>query len=286
VTQVASPSSRHDDGHGVPYDGEYLLRNTPQRQLPGIARGQHATARGQGFEQVVGWTILGSLAPGSGLIAAGKRGAWVFVVAVTVLLGVVAAGAYLVIDPTAFAASLVGSPDKILLAAGALAALIVGWALVVLATHASARRFAALTRGQRLLSALLVASLIAIVAVPAGYAAQDALLARDTITMVFKDRGSPLNKNSKGPDTTKADPWAGVPRVNVLLMGGARRATPRRRAGSHRVCSTWAATTRSGTAVPASTAATSTGWAGSGACSVPWSSRPTPRPSPSASPTS
>jgi LCP family protein required for cell wall assembly len=220
VTEVASPSSLYDDGHRVPYDGEYLLRNTPQRQLPGVARGRHATARGQGFEQVVAWTVLGGLVPGSGLIAAGKRGAGVFVVAVTVLLGVAAAGAYLVIDPTVFAASLVGSPDKILLAAGALAALIVGWALVVLATHASARRFAALTRGQRLLSALLVASLIAIVAVPAGYAAQDALLARDTITMVFKDRGSPLNKNSKGPDTTKADPWAGVPRVNVLLMGG------------------------------------------------------------------
>jgi len=222
VTQLASPSSRrHGEGRG-PLDAEHLLRRpapaSPEYSLE-PPRGRHATPRGQGFERVVGWTILGSIVPGSGLIAAGRRGLGGFVVTVTVLLTLAAAGAALMVDPTTFVASLLGDPNKILLVAGGMIALALGWMIVVLTTHSATRRYGTLTGGQRMLATLLVLSLIGAVAVPTVYAAQDALLARDTLNTIFTRSNSPLNKNSKVPNTTKADPWAGVPRVNVLLMG-------------------------------------------------------------------
>ena len=72
-----------------------------------------------------------------------------------------------------------------------------GWAGVVLSTHAATRRYGDLTGGQRVLASLLVTSLIALVAVPTVFGAQDAFLASDTIRTMFKDDGAPLNKNSR-----------------------------------------------------------------------------------------
>jgi LCP family protein required for cell wall assembly len=238
VTQLVPPSSwegRHDPSahrpdyrrdagaHRDPDARHAMYHDFPPQPAPvaaGDARGRHATPRGQGFGRIVGWTLLGSLVPGTGLIAAGRRGVGGFVLTVAVLLAVAAAGAALVVNPTTFVASLVGEPDKILMVTGALLALVLAWMAVVLSTHAATRRYGNLTGGQRTLATLLVFALLAVVAVPTVYAAQDALLARNTIMTMFKSTGGPLNKNSKGPDTTKTDPWAGTPRVNVLLMGG------------------------------------------------------------------
>jgi LCP family protein required for cell wall assembly len=221
VTQLMSPSSRH--GRGEP-DARHATHHHfgygPVPEPLGNARGRHATPRGQGFERVVGWTILGSIIPGAGLIAAGRRVAGGFALTVATLVAIGLGAFLLTVDRVRFAASFLADPNKILIAAGLFVVLVLGWITIVLSTHAATRRYSSLTGGQRVLAATLVAALIGVVGVPTLMGAEDALLASDTIRTMFKGSGDPLSGSSKGPDAGKPDPWANVPRINVLLMGG------------------------------------------------------------------
>ena len=89
MTQTA-PSRRAQ--HPGP-DAPSSRRQHSHAARPG--RGRHATLRGQGYAFLVGWTIAGTLLPGSGLVAAGRRVIGWMLVAVTVGLGVGAAVYYL-----------------------------------------------------------------------------------------------------------------------------------------------------------------------------------------------
>ena len=224
MTQLASPSSRHGRGepdarHANP--AHFLPSSISPAPRGGIApRGRHATPQGQNFERIIGWTLLGSLVPGSGLIASGRRAAGTLILAVTVLLTLAGAIALLVVDPFEFIKSLLSDPNKILVAAGLAILLVLGWIGVVVSTHAATRRFGDLTDGQRALATVLVTSLIALVAVPTAFGAKNAYLADDAIRTMFRGDATPLNKNAKAPDASKPDPWVNVSRVNVLLMGG------------------------------------------------------------------
>jgi LCP family protein required for cell wall assembly len=220
VTQLAS-SARHgntgpDEGYR-PYRGHGFM---PAPEPDGPARGRHATPLGQGFGHVISWTLLGSIIPGAGLIAAGRRLAGGLALGVTALVGLIAFIGYLTVDRVRFAASFLADPNKILIAAGILLLLVLGWIAVVIATHSATRRYSNLSTPQRVLASMLVTALIGAVAVPTAVGAQDAWLANDAIRNVFQTGSGLLSKSSKAPDTTKPDPWANVPRVNVLLMGG------------------------------------------------------------------
>lgn len=229
MTQIVSSSSRHgrndrNAGYGShPYDQQPGFGYVPVPEPAGPGRGRHATPLGQGFGQVVGWTLLGSIVPGTGLIAAGRRFAGWLALGVYVTIGLVLAIGFLTVDRerlVRIGASFLADPNKILIAAGLLLLLVIGWVGVVLSTLSATRRYSNMTGGQRVLAALLATALIAAVAVPSAMGAQDAWLANDAIRQVFQNGSGPLSNRSKAPDTTKADPWADVPRVNVLLMGG------------------------------------------------------------------
>src|SRR5689334_23082505 len=90
-------------------------------------RGSHATLRGQGFAWVIGWTILGSLLPGSGLLAAGKRRAGGF------LLGLAGAGvlalAWLMLHghPLDRVQALVVDPDRLVVMTVSIALIATLW---------------------------------------------------------------------------------------------------------------------------------------------------------------
>jgi LCP family protein required for cell wall assembly len=169
---------------------------------------------------VVGWTLLGSIIPGSGLIAAGRRFAGWLALGVTVLVFLLAGIMSATVDRVRFVASFVADPNKILIAAGLLLLLAIGWIGVVLSTLSATRRYSDLSGGQRVLASMLATALIAAVAVPSAMGAQDAWLANDAIRKAFAPGSSPVSKDAKAPDTSKPDPWASVPRVTVLLMGG------------------------------------------------------------------
>ena len=182
------------------------------------ARGRHAGEGAEGFGTVVTWTLLGSLVPGTGLLAAGRRGAGSFALGITGALvlgaGVVAA----VDDPVALGRTALGRPDLLLAATVALAVLTAGWGLTVVLTHVVLRREAVLTGRQRAMGTVLVVALLAVATVPAVVAGNDALAARTALTSVF-GHSTPLS-GAHTPHAQARDPWAGVARENVLLMGG------------------------------------------------------------------
>lgn len=178
-------------------------------------RGRHATRRGQNGNAVLAWTLLGSLIPGTGLIAAGRKvTGWLVLLTTLALLG----GAVALVlfgDPVNLVLEVLGRSHGFLILAGSIAVLVVAWAALVLGTNASLRRFASLSVPHRALSTVLVAMLIALVAVPAtAYG----LIIRDTLQGVFSSDTTSTLSGSR-PNVAKADPWAGTARVNVLLIG-------------------------------------------------------------------
>ena len=177
-------------------------------------RGRHATARGDGFARLVWLTILGAAVPGAGLWAAGRRITGGLLLALDVV--VVAAAAALLLSGRAVDAArrFVFQPGFLLAAAVAIVAVALLWIVVIVASHLALRR-ERLTGGQRVLSVVLVTALMALVAVPAATAAQYTMTSRSLLQTVFGEDG----RTGPGADTAAADPWADLPRVNVLLVG-------------------------------------------------------------------
>src|SRR3954470_12375856 len=221
VTQVAPHSARHgrgDQGLGLP---------SPQRDGPpfpvqpttadGRLRGRHATGRDQGFGGLVLWTIIGSLVPGAGLIAAGRRTAGRVLVTLTVLT-VIGLLAFAVLgDPTSVVLGLAANTNNLMIIALGAVALALLWAFVVLGTHVSLRRFASLTALQRAMSTALVTAIVAGGAMVAYETANYSLIGKTTLEAITSNgthiTGAPRPRNGQ------TDPWASIPRVNVLLIG-------------------------------------------------------------------
>jgi LCP family protein required for cell wall assembly len=179
---------------------------------------RHATDLGDGFGSLVSWTVIGALVPGSGLVVAGRRKLGRLLLAVVVLA--VATGVVLALrgDPLDMAARVVASPDMLLRVAIVIAVLTLLWVTLVIATHVALRRRVRLNRGQRFLAGTLVTALVLVGALPTLEAAHYALVARDTVESVFAPSQDKLSAGANRPGTA-ADPWAAVPRVNVLLIG-------------------------------------------------------------------
>lgn len=224
MTQVAPHSHRSGGGQQYPADPRSPRGNAggPYREDmslgEGEARGRHATTYGQGFGGVVLWTILGAFLPGSGLVVAGRRALGFAVLAVNVvvvggaLVALYLAGVSGIID---FAAS----PGRIVVAATVVLVLVLLWSLVVLGTHASLRRYAHLTLPQRVLSSGLVVAIVGLVLIPAARAADYSLIYKDAANSIFASDAAGGTTANNRPNAAKADPWANIPRVNVLMLG-------------------------------------------------------------------
>jgi LCP family protein required for cell wall assembly len=135
------------------------------------------------------------------------------------LLITAAAVIALALDPMALVRGLIADPNRFVQVAAALATLTLLWALIIVGTHVALRRTADLSRPQRMLGGTLVVALIAVIAVPATIVANDALVARGILTSVFGNTNTWIHR-AHSPQNDAANPWADIPRVNVLLMGG------------------------------------------------------------------
>ena len=194
-------------GHGDPGDGGDEMR------------GRHATEWGQGFERVIGWTLLGTLVPGAGMIAAGRRALGWSIVGFWMLLALGGVAVLALTDPVAFVAhNLLAHPERLTYLAGVIVLLAVLWGAHVVASHVQLRRFATLTGLQSALAWTLVTVLVGGGVATAVLRAQELKLGQETIDSVFSDGGA-FNGAKGGPDVSKADPWANTPRVNILLIG-------------------------------------------------------------------
>lgn len=221
MTQVAphsARSGRRDPGAG----GDQHARGDspfPPEAAPAVARlrGRHATGYDQGFSRLVGWTILGSLLPGIGLIAAGRKTVGRILLAATLVVVATLVWFGLFGDATSFVLRFAtNTGDLLLLAVGAVALTLL-WALVVIGTHVSLRRFVSLTTLQRVLSSALVVAIIAGGGLVAAKTASYSLIGRDTLRAVTSN-GVQIS-DAPRPKNGQADPWATIPRINVLLIG-------------------------------------------------------------------
>jgi LCP family protein required for cell wall assembly len=110
-------------------------------------------------------------------------------------------------------------PTLLLYATYAVVGLALGWIAVIVATHLALRQHAVLTKWQRVMGGVLVVALASAVAVPAAYASDIALIQRSLITSVFNGPDDTPAVAGERPQTQYSDPWANMPRVNVLLIG-------------------------------------------------------------------
>ena len=164
-------------------------------------------------------TIASALVPGLGLLQTRYKrlGALVLLGVVLVLLASIAR--VVMLGPTKAALSVAVSPNALLVAAAfALVAGLIWVFTVVLAHRGSADP--AMTRRQRIGLRALTTLLCVAIVVPMGTAVSYSLIQRDVVASLFGAQQGPTD----GGDTdaqpgTGSDPWDGVSRVNMLLLG-------------------------------------------------------------------
>jgi polyisoprenyl-teichoic acid--peptidoglycan teichoic acid transferase len=176
------------------------------------------------FKRAVAYTIAGTAIPGLGLIAGRRR------LIGSVILGIftaafLALGIYATFDRQDLLAHAV---DPTTLRRGAIALVIIGlvWVAIIIASHLSLRDHP--TRGQRVIGGVLVGVLAFAVAAPMAVAAHYSYVTASSVSAVFKRANETksatvptLEATQTAPGKPKPqDPWAGKPRLNVLLLGG------------------------------------------------------------------
>jgi LCP family protein required for cell wall assembly len=171
-------------------------------------RRRHRTAKS--FGGALGLTVAGAVVPGVGYLAAGRR--MLGGVTLALFLALVAGAVWLATTGRETAVHWAVSSNSLLWIIGIAAAIALVW-IVVIATG-----YRMLTprpsRGwQHAIGAVVVVVLAAIVAAPAVAVVHLADVQRNLVTEVFgTDRSATV--------VDKPDPFAGMDRVNVLLLGG------------------------------------------------------------------
>ena len=196
-------------------------------QPPAPAHGQHDDDDDRtepSFRRAVVYTILGTAIPGLGLIA-GRRRLIGSVILGLFAAGVLALGIYATVDRQ----DLLGyalDPKTLRRAALALVIIALVWVAIIIASHLSLRGRP--TTSQRVVGGVLVGVLSFAVAAPMAVAARYSYVTASSVGAVFKSEDetkSATRPNLEATQTTPGkpkpqDPWAGKPRLNILLLGG------------------------------------------------------------------
>ncbi|HEX6444763.1 MAG TPA: LCP family protein [Streptosporangiales bacterium] len=177
------------------------------------ARRRRRRGSGRDTWAAVGLAALSAVIPGSGHIWAGRKRIGAVILVLFLLL--LAAGAFVgtTMDRTQLMSYLV---DSNVLTGVIVCALLlaVGWSAVIVSAYyvRSPGRPSPL---HSVLAAIVIGVLSLAVSTPPIYAARYAFVGRDVLNNVF-----PTDHNVKRKTKEGKDPWAGKPRINVLLLGG------------------------------------------------------------------
>jgi polyisoprenyl-teichoic acid--peptidoglycan teichoic acid transferase len=212
-TQSGTPRHRADRHRADRYRADAATRAGSARQ-----RGRHASSYGDGFGRFAGITTL-ALLPGAGLLAVGRRKIGLLLLLLAGLTVAVLAAFAVSGDVVDRVLHVAVSPNQLLLAA--VAAVVIGavWCVTILLTAWRARPERP-SPFQGLAGVVLVAALCLAVAAPSAKGAQLAMVQRDLVTSVFGSGSTPPKAaGAARPDTKADDPWRGVARVNLLLLG-------------------------------------------------------------------
>ncbi|TCO51257.1 LytR family transcriptional attenuator [Kribbella antiqua] len=164
--------------------------------------------------EAIGLTFLSALLPGSGLVMGGRKKLGALVL--TISAGLVAVGAYFGLAQRDEVLAVAVSPRRLLVATAVVVLLGLCWIWVVVASHKLIRPVT-MSYGGRLGASLFVGLLCFGIAVPTTVAAQTVMAQRDLVGSVFASEGD--SKSATRPAVNKNDPWAKIPRLNILLLG-------------------------------------------------------------------
>lgn len=186
---------------------------SPQRDRARLAR---TVVRPADFRRFLRQVSLSVLVPGVGLIAAGRKWLGGLVLGVF-LLGGVSVVVYAIRAGRSGLVRLGSDPERLGLLGIGLASVAAVWLILAVIglylLQPSGLRFA-----QRLLSAFLVVAVGSMIVAPLSIGSMYAFTQRDLIDSVFADEEDQHSLTIPEDATTK-DPWAGHPRVNVLILG-------------------------------------------------------------------
>ncbi len=185
-------------------------------QAQAAARHRHRAARPQGsdgFGRSLLLTTIGAMLPGLAFIAAGRRRLG----AVTLFAAFLVAGGGLWLATAGRRTALHAAVDATALTRIGIALIVLAlvWVVIIAAGYRMVR-LADANGVQRAVGLLLVGLLCVLVAAPPAAAARYAFVQRDLISTVFDDDTESATRPKK---ITKANPWAGRERVNLLLLG-------------------------------------------------------------------
>jgi polyisoprenyl-teichoic acid--peptidoglycan teichoic acid transferase len=204
--------------------GSWSWRLPDEPPAPERRAHEDATPPAPSFRRAVAFTIAGTAIPGLGLIAGRRR------IIGSIILGLFAAavlalGIYAAVDRQDLLAHAL---DPKTLRRAALALVIIGlvWVAIIIASHLSLRGRP--TRGQRAFGGFLVGLLSFTVAAPMAVAAHYSYVTASSVGAVFKSENETKSATRPTLEATQTapgepspqDPWAGKPRLNVLLLGG------------------------------------------------------------------
>ncbi|WP_309648541.1 LCP family protein [Nocardioides sp.] len=169
--------------------------------------------RVRGLPGTLGMTLLGAVAPGSGYLYAGRRalGALVLLAWIALLGGI----AWYFGRDLRTAIDFALDPTRLKIAAVLFGVGVAIWSFVVFTSYRLVRPRVR-PRAHTIAGNLVVGILCLTAVVPATYASRYAVAQADLVETVFQD-----NVSATTPEgVTKEDPWGGLDRVNVLLLGG------------------------------------------------------------------
>lgn len=174
---------------------------------------QRRRRRHDRYGRYLGLSALGTLIPGAGLLAAGRRKLGGFALTLFIA-GLALVALVLVLVPLDRIASYLGGDRQIqLIAVIVLVAAAVFWLLIALATQRSLEPDR-LPAGKRLVGSLVVILSASVVVAPLAFGARTILTQRGVIDSIAG------GDSQTTPTVDEADPWADIPRLNVLLLGG------------------------------------------------------------------
>jgi anionic cell wall polymer biosynthesis LytR-Cps2A-Psr (LCP) family protein len=162
------------------------------------------------FGRFLWFTALGTLIPGTGLIAAGRRGWGWFILSLVV---VATAGLALLLwrVPRNQLAMTAFDRDQLTVISISLAVIAITWLVVALTSH-RALEPDGLSGGKRFTGAVVVIMAASLVLSPLALGARYTWTQHDLL-------GSLSRGSSTAPELNKHNPWEDMPRVNVLLIG-------------------------------------------------------------------
>lgn len=165
---------------------------------------------------------VAALIPGAGLLGTRYRRLGWIMLAVLVVSTVGAAFYVLAKGALGAALSIAVRPDTLLGVAGLTVVVALVWIFSVVLTHRGTLPDRADTR-TRVGLQVFTALVCLVVALPAAQVVRYSLIQRDLLSAVFTGPSlggaKPSTQQTATPDAQSSDPWAGVDRVNLLLLG-------------------------------------------------------------------